>query len=115
MGEKHPPLRDRDMQDANFAHTVKLCGACLGWAETVEIDHPLDWNDLNMIKIPAEILLAFLKREAARSDATGDAAREALALFQAFRALSSHPPKDAAKRKARPKKQLTLDLPQGAP
>jgi hypothetical protein len=52
----------RNVEDENFAHCVKLTIMCAEFIKGLKPGHKLDQNDLNMVSIPCEVALAFIKK-----------------------------------------------------
>ena len=75
---KKPKFHDRSVDDDNFLHCLKLVASCVTWAKTLPINHNVQWNDLNMIHLPAEMLLAFVRLHARETDELGVACKAAL-------------------------------------
>lgn len=80
------PLIERELDDANFHHCITLMGAIAPWAGEVTEGQELSRDDLNMVHLPVEIALAFIKACANVNEETPlrEACRKALATRKAF-------------------------------
>lgn len=80
-------LIERSIADVNFSHTVGLVGVCIAGVEAMQEGHELSHDDINMIHIPMEIALAFIRHHALEETPLGDAARSSLHMLEAFRSV----------------------------
>lgn len=85
------PLIERSVEDDNFAHVLHLVGMCAAWSEAVREGHRVDFNDVNMIHIPTEVALAFMKECAKDQGKLGEASRSALEYLKASREATAPP------------------------
>lgn len=81
-------LIDRSVDDENFVPTVGLVGMCAAWSEQITEGQCIAHNDRNMIQIPAEIAIAFMKLHASDQSPLGGACRQGLENLQSFRAAA---------------------------
>lgn len=82
--DRRKPLIEREISNPNFHHCITLMGAVAPWAGEVTEGQRLSFNDINMVHIPVEIALAFIKAHAADDSPLGEACRTALATRKAF-------------------------------
>lgn len=82
--DRRRPLIEREITDANFHHCITLMGAVAPWAGEVTEGQRLSSDDLNMVHIPVEIALAFIKNHVDDQTPLGEACRTALATRKAF-------------------------------
>lgn len=98
------PLIERRLVDDNFAHTVALMGMCAAWAEQVTENQRVSFNDRNLIHLPVEIALAFMREHLSDQSKLGEACRSAFQHLGEFRKqvnpgpdlLASQPPEHPA-------------------
>lgn len=84
-----PPqsLIDRRVTDENFAHCIGLFPPLLLWAEGVREGHRINYNDVNMVHLPVEMLAAFIRQAADGDGPLAEASREAIKKLAEIRAL----------------------------
>jgi hypothetical protein len=80
-------LRERHVTDENFDHCLNLLGICAAWCEGIKEGQKLDFNDRNMVQIPVEIALAFVRERATEDSDLGRACLASLKQFARLRDL----------------------------
>lgn len=85
-------LIDRTLQDPNFLHVVELVGTAAGWAESLETGHRIGHNDRNMVQIPVEVAMAFIRHHEHDGGDLGAACRKALSMLAQWRGISAAKP-----------------------
>ena len=73
----------RDVDDANFAHCVRMCGSILALMRALRIGEKIDQDTRNCIQIGGEVLEALL-RDMPASSPLFPAAKDALDMFKQF-------------------------------
>lgn len=85
------PLIPRSVGDDNFIHTLSLFPYIRLWAEALEPDYEITFNDRNMIQIPVELLGALMRERAEVNDPIGQACKAALERADEVKALVARP------------------------
>lgn len=82
------PLIDRAITDENFSHVILLAPYTVIFAEEMAEGQKIQHNDRNMVQIPVELLVAFIKDKARDQSAIGQACRDALEMLQTLRGMT---------------------------
>lgn len=72
----------RSVGDAGFAHFLMLAASAITWAKTIPVGHKIDFNDINMIQIPAEALEALIRHHARIENNSGELHQKATAALE---------------------------------
>lgn len=80
----------RNVEDENFTGSLALLAPLLMWAKTVRVGQRINFNDINMIQLPMEMLEAFVRYHARHENGNGSlhaGCREALKFVRQYEAI----------------------------